>query len=94
MRALSPIPLISSYKYEKPLCGIVLASPLLFSADIRGTQNGTFVGHNGVHHSTFNGWTDELETILLNPEVIGELSRPRMILCGHGCVLYWESVLF
>jgi hypothetical protein len=72
----------------------VLASPLLFSADIRGTQNGTFVGHNGVHHSTFNGWTDELETILLNPEVIGELSRPRMILCGHGCVLYWESVLF
>lgn len=48
----------------------VLAAPLLFSADIRGTQNGTFVGHDGVCHSTFNGWTDELETILLNPDVI------------------------
>jgi hypothetical protein len=33
----------------------VLAAPLIFSADIRGTQNGTYVGHNGVHHSTFNG---------------------------------------
>ena len=57
----------------------LLASPLLFSADIRGTQNGTFVGHNGVHHSTFNGWTDELETILLNPEVIGEFSLPPLV---------------
>ena len=62
----------------------VLASPLLFSADIRGTQNGTYVGHNGVHHSTFNGWTDELETILLNPEVIGEFGRTFLV--QHACL--------
>ena len=47
-----------------------LAAPMIFSADIRGTQNGTFIGHNGVHHSTYNGWTAELQTILLNKEVI------------------------
>ena len=67
----------------------VLASPLLFSADIRGTQNGTYVGHNGVHHSTFNGWTDELETILLNPEVIGEFSPPPSVEnCPCNCPLH------
>ena len=59
------------------------------SADIRGTQNGTYVGHNGVHHSTFNGWTDELETILLNPEVIGEFSPPPSVEnCPCNCPLH------
>ena len=43
---------------------------MIFSADIRGTQNGTFIGHNGKHHSTYNGWTAELDAILLNEEVI------------------------
>jgi alpha-galactosidase len=54
----------------------ILAAPLIFSADIRGTQNGTYVGHNGVHHSTYNGWTRELQTILLNKDVIAVSQDP------------------
>jgi hypothetical protein len=60
---------LAEYRSQFSLFAI-LAAPLIFSADIRGTQNGTFIGHNGVHHSTFNGWTPELATILLNKAVI------------------------
>ena len=60
---------LEEYRSQYSLFAI-LAAPLIFSADIRGTQNGTYVGHNGVHHSTDNGWTVELEAILLNRAVI------------------------
>jgi hypothetical protein len=60
---------LAEYRSQYSLFAI-LAAPIIFSADIRGTQNGTYVGHNGVHHSMYNGWTTELETILLNKEVI------------------------
>ena len=60
---------LEEYRSQYSLFAI-LAAPLIFSADIRGTQNGTYVGHTGVHHSTDNGWTVELEAILLNRAVI------------------------
>ena len=40
---------VRSFLFKRLRCDLGQAAPMIFSADIRGTQNGTFVGHNGVH---------------------------------------------